>query len=114
MTAFFQGVFGNKIFNETRAVYNNVTNLKVGKNGLKEVLEQKATDTYAQAPTDRYLENGSYFRLSSLSLGYNFGKIGNWVNSLKVTATCNNVFTITNYKGTDPEVSLGGLTPGMD
>ena len=114
LTAFFQGVFGNKIFNETRAVYNNVTNLKVGKNGLKEVLEQKATDTYAQAPTDRYLENGSYFRLSSLSLGYNFGKIGNWVNSLKVTATCNNVFTITNYKGTDPEVSLGGLTPGMD
>ena len=81
---------------------------------MKEILEQKATDTNAQAPSDRYLENGSYLRLSSLSLGYNFGKIGNWVNSLKVTATCNNVFTITNYKGVDPEVSLGGLTPGVD
>ncbi|MBQ8521569.1 MAG: TonB-dependent receptor [Bacteroides sp.] len=114
LTAFVQGVFGNKIFNGTRAQYNNVTNIKVGKNGLKEVLEQKATDTNAQAPSDRYLENGSYIRLSSLSLGYNFGKIGNWVNSLKVTATCNNVFTITNYKGVDPEVSLGGLTPGVD
>ncbi len=114
LNAFFQGVFGNKIFNGTRAQYNNVTNIKVGKNGLKEVLEQKATDTNAQAPSDRYLENGSYFRLSSLSLGYNFGKIGNWINSLKLTATCNNVFTITDYKGTDPEVSLGGLTPGVD
>ena len=114
LTAFVQGVFGNKIFNGTRAQYNNVTNIKVGKNGLKEILEQKATDTNAQAPSDRYLENGSYLRLSSLSLGYNFGKIGNWVNSLKVTATCNNVFTITNYKGVDPEVSLGGLTPGVD
>ena len=114
LTAFVQGVFGNKIFNGTRAQYNNVTNIKVGKNGLKEVLEQKATDTSAQAPSDRYLENGSYIRLSSLSLGYNFGKIGNWVNSLKVTATCNNVFTITGYKGLDPEVSLGGLTPGVD
>ena len=114
LTAFVQGVFGNKIFNGTRAQYNNVTNIKVGKNGLKEILEQKSTDTNAQAPSDRYLENGSYLRLSSLSLGYNFGKIGNWVNSLKVTATCNNVFTITNYKGVDPEVSLGGLTPGVD
>lgn len=114
MTAFFQGVFGNKIFNATRAQYNNVTNIKVGKNGLKEILEQKATDTNAQAPSDRYLENGSYVRLSSLTLGYNFGKIGNWVNSLRLTATCNNVFTITSYKGTDPEVSLGGLEPGID
>ncbi len=114
LTAFVQGVFGNKIFNGTRAQYNNVTNIKVGKNGLKEILEQKSTDTNAQAPSDRYLENGSYLRLSSLSLGYNFGKIGNWVNSLKLTATCNNVFTITSYKGVDPEVSLGGLTPGVD
>ena len=114
LSAFFQGVFGNKVFNATRANFNNVTNVLIGKNGLREVMSQNVTDGNAQAPSDRYLENGSYFRLSSLSLGYNFGKIGNWVNSLKVTATCNNVFTITGYKGIDPEVSLGGLAPGMD
>ena len=115
LTAFFQGVFGNKIFNATRAQYNNVTNIKVGKNGLKEILtDQKATDSNAQAPSDRYLEDGSYLRLSTLSLGYDFGKIGNWINSLKLTATCNNVFTITGYSGTDPEVSLGGVEPGID
>ena len=115
LTAFFQGVFGNKILNSTRAQFNNVTNLRVGKNGLREIINgQKATDTNAHAPSDRYLENGSYLRLSSLSLGYNFGKIGNWINNLKLTATCNNVFTITSYEGRDPEINLGGLAPGID
>ena len=115
LTAFFQGIAGNKIFNATRAFYNNVTLFNTGKNILKEVATmQKATDTRAQAPSDRYIENGSYLRLASLSLGYDFGKLGDWVNSLKVYATCNNVFTLTGYKGVDPEISLGGMQPGID
>lgn len=115
LNLFFQGVTGNKIFNATRAYYNNVNLLKNGKNVLAEVASsQNANDSRAQAPSDRYLENGSYFRLSTLTLGYNFGKIGNWINNLRLYATCNNVFTITGYKGVDPEISLGGLTPGID
>lgn len=115
LTAFFQGVAGNKIFNATRCYYNNVSLVNNGKNVLAEVAEgQNAHDSRAQAPSDRYLENGSYLRLSTLTLGYNFGKIGNWINNLRLYATCNNVFTITGYKGVDPEISLGGLEPGMD
>lgn len=115
LTAFFQGIAGNKIFNATRAYYNNITLLNTGKNVLKEVTTmQKATDTRAQAPSDRYIENGSYFRLSTLSLSYDFGNLNGWVNNLKVYATCNNVFTLTGYKGVDPEISLGGLEPGID
>lgn len=115
LNLFFQGVTGNKIFNATRAYYNNVNLLKNGKNVLAEVASsQNANDSRAQAPSDRYLENGSYLRLSTLTLGYNFGKIGNWINNLRLYATCNNVFTITGYKGIDPEISLGGLTPGID
>ena len=115
LTAFFQGVAGNKIFNATRAFYNNVTLMNTGKNMLKEVATiQNANDTRAQAPSDRYLENGSYLRLATLSLGYDFGKIGDWIGNLRLYATCNNVFTLTGYKGIDPEVSLGGLQPGMD
>ncbi|MDR0749012.1 MAG: TonB-dependent receptor, partial [Tannerellaceae bacterium] len=74
---------------------------------------QKYGDVNAQYPSDRYLEDGSYLRLSSLTLSYSFGHINDWVNNLSVYATCNNVFTLAGYKGTDPEVSLGGLTPGI-
>lgn len=116
LSAFFQGVVGNKIFNAIRASYSDPTLLSsFGKNILAEVAtEQHANDSRAQAPSTRYLENGSYLRLSTLTLGYNFGKLGNWVNNMRIYATCNNVFTITGYKGIDPEVNLGGLTPGMD
>jgi iron complex outermembrane receptor protein len=112
---FFTGVFGQDIYNATAEQYSNVGFAKEGRNVLKSVAtQQNINDMQSQAPSDRWLENGSYFRLSSLSLGYTFGKLGNWVNSLKVYATCNNVFTITGYSGRDPEISLGGLEPGMD
>lgn len=115
LTAFIQGVAGNKILNSTRAQYNYVSLVGTGKNLLKEAASiQKFTDVNAQAPSDRYLEDGGYLRLSTLSLNYNFGKIGNHIHGLNVYATCNNVFTISGYKGLDPEINLGGLTPGID
>ena len=116
LNAFFQGTFGNKIFNATRAYYSNVGNVAVGKNVLADCwTEQKITDTRAQAPSDRYLENGSYFRLASLTLGYTFNNcFDGWINNLHLYATCNNVFTLTKYKGVDPEINLGGLEPGWD
>jgi len=115
LNAFFRGVFGNKIYNATRNYYNCVTLMNTGKNMLAEVATmQKATDTRAQKPSDRYLENGSYFKLSSLTLSYNFGNIDDWLQNVRVYGTMNNVFTITDYTGIDPEINLGGLTPGVD
>ena len=112
---FFTGVFGQDIYNATAEQYSNVSFVKEGRNVLKSVAtEHRATDTQSQAPSNRWIENGSYFRLSSVSLGYTFGKIGNWINSLRLYATRNNVFTITGYSGRDPEINLGGLEPGMD
>ncbi len=112
---FFTGVFGNKIYNATSEQYSNVSFVTEGRNVLKSVAtDQKASDVQSQAPSDRWLEKGDYLRLSTLSLGYSFGKLGNWVNSLKIYATCNNLFTITGYSGRDPEINLGGLEPGMD
>ena len=116
LNAFFQGTFGNKIFNGTRAYYSNVTNVGVGKNVLKDCAkEQRVNDTRAQAPSDRYLEDGDYFRLSSLTLGYTFRNCFNgWLSNVHVYGTVNNVFTLTKYKGIDPEINLGGLEPGWD
>lgn len=115
LTAFIQGVFGNKIFNATRAYFSSINMVTTGKNVLASVpSEQKFTDAAAQAPSDRYLENGSYLRLSNLQLAYNFGKIGNLFDNIQLYASANNLVTITKYKGIDPEVNLGGMSPGID
>ena len=115
LNLFFRGVLGNKIFNAQRAQLNSISLLSQGKNVLKECLtDQRYGDANAQTPSDRYLESGSYLRLATASLSYDFGAIGTWVKDISVYATCNNVFTITGFKGTDPEVSLGGLTPGIE
>ena len=115
LNLFFHGVFGNKIFNALRAQYNGVTMITKGKNVLREALtSQNYGDVNAQSPSDRYVENGSFLRLASATLSYDFGRLKGWVENLSVYATCNNVFTLTSYKGSDPEVSLGGLTPGVE
>jgi len=67
--------------------------------------------------SDRWIEDGSYFRLRTASLTYNVpinGKKG--IKSLKVYLTGNNLFTLTKYLGYDPEFSAteGVLTQGID
>ena len=115
LNAFFQGNFGGKIFNAPRAQYSAIANAPE-KNVLKEVAtEQKWSDSgFAQAPSDRYLESGNYLRLSTLTLAYNFGRIKDYLQNVTVYGTCNNVFVISKYKGLDPEVDLGGISPGID
>ncbi|MBQ9215229.1 MAG: TonB-dependent receptor [Prevotella sp.] len=116
LTAFFQGTLGNKILNATKAHYSFQGHLSGGKNVLAEVVGDKKwqADANAHIPSDKYIENGSYLRLSTLTLGYTFKDLAGWAQNLQLYATCNNVFTITGYDGLDPEVNLGGLDPGID
>lgn len=70
-------------------------------------------------PLDRFVEDGSYLRISTITLGYSLPKkLINRINisSLRLYCTLNNMFTFTNYSGYDPEVSKNGsiLTPGID
>ena len=112
---FFTGVLGNKIYNGTRAHYNARDFFTGGKNVLKEyVTDRPYSDKTNNIPSDRYLEKGDYLRLQTLSIGYTFKKLGDLLQSLQLYATCNNVFTITGYKGLDPEVNMGGISPGVD
>ena len=114
-TLFFTGVFGNKIYNGSRAHYTAPDFFAGGKNVLKEFITDRAvTDNLSNIPSDRFLEKGDYFRLQTLSIGYTFNKLGDWLQSLQIYATCNNVFTITGYKGLDPEVRMDGIDPGVD
>lgn len=114
LTAFMHGVLGNKIMNATRARLSNM-----GDAGLRNILksalaENKVTDINSHYLSDRYLESGSYLRLSTLSVAYDFGRIGTPINNLRLQVTCNYLFCITSYKGLDPEVGLGGIEPGID
>ena len=113
---FFTGVFGNDIYNGARAHYTAPDFFSGGKNVLKEfIYDRPAKDTSSNIPSDKFIEKGDYFRLQSLTLGYTFKNcFNNWLQSIQVYGTINNVFTLTKYKGLDPEVNLGGIDPGVD
>lgn len=59
-----------------------------------------------QHESDHYVENASFLKMDNIQLGYNFGKITKWC-SLNVSAMVQNVFTVTNYTGVDPESQSG-------
>lgn len=113
---FFTGVFGQKIFNEPHAYFSYVGSISQGKNVMASVVDdQLPTDGLAHYPSQRYLENGSYFKLASLTLGYTFRNCFNgWLRDIRLYVSGNNIFTITGYSGRDPEINLGGLEPGHD
>ena len=72
------------------------------------------SDTNNNFYSDRYLESGSFLRMDNATLAYNFPIRGNQIKNLNVYVTGTNLFVITKYTGIDPEVNLGGLTPGFD
>ncbi len=112
---FFTGVFGNDVYNGLRAHYSSPDFFAGGKNVLKEfIYDRDLKDTGSNIPSDKFLEDGSYIRLQSLSIGYTFKNFNGWLQNVQLYATMNNVFTITDYKGLDPEVNLGGIDPGVD
>ena len=57
--------------------------------------------------SDYFIQNASFLKCDNITLGYSFDKICNWDITGRVYFTAQNVFTITNYKGIDPEVSGG-------
>ena len=69
--------------------------------------------------SDLYIEDGDYFRISNVTLGYDFSRLikSKYISQLRVYATVQNLFTFTKYSGMDPEVGYGGgdeWTSGID
>ena len=64
--------------------------------------------------SDRFIEDGSFLRLSNITLGYDVPFSANkWVRDVRVYVSANNVFCITNYSGYDPEVNAERITNGI-
>jgi TonB-dependent starch-binding outer membrane protein SusC len=113
LNVFARGVFGNKIFNATRADLSYVTAASAN-NLLVTAAGDNIKDTKNSFYSDRYIESGNYIRLDNATLGYNFSHPITNVNSIRVYVTGNNIFTITKYSGIDPEINQGGASPGID
>jgi iron complex outermembrane receptor protein len=86
----------------------NVTNIS------KEAVAEGIFETPLVA-SSRFLEDGSFLRLDNATLGYTFGVAeSRYFKRARVYLSSQNLFTITDYSGVDPEVSLSGLAPGID
>ena len=72
------------------------------------VLKTNWTETMSeyQQVSDMFLENASFFRLDDINVGYTFDQFKNWKGKIRVGASVQNVFTITDYSGLDPELTV--------
>jgi len=134
LNLFLQGVYGNEI-------YNNLYRIMMGRFGVNHHVDilnswtinnpdseiprfdETSSNNNLRRLSDRWIEDGSYLRMKTLSLGYTFPS--RWMDKVKISklriyATVQNLYTFSKYKGFDPEVSQsvdwksGGLDLGVD
>ena len=104
--------FDNYVFNDLEAGSSNISSSQVLaqsgylSNRPKNVLG-KAWQTYDWVLSDYFVQNGSFLKCDNITLGYTFDQLFGAKIGGRVYATASNVFTITNYKGIDPEVAGG-------
>ncbi len=91
-------------FNSNNGVLRTIKN-PINFIGNSSVNYQESNFTNNQYLSDYYIENASFFRLDNINLGYNWGKVLRNKASLRISASVQNVFIITKYKGLDPENS---------
>lgn len=127
LSIFFEYSYGNEIYNATRFTLERPS---LEFNVTREFYENRWTGpgtstTYPQAiygqlnlaPSESYIEDGSYLRLKNISLGYNLQPdvlefIG--LSQVRIYASATNLWTLTNYSGIDPNVNVfGGYAPGI-
>mgnify|MGYP003625266434 CR=1 FL=1 len=105
LNAFFRGAFGHSLINTYRAFYEP----RVGSQGSYNFVNTELANpeiTNAKF-SSLYVEKADFFKLDNLSIGYTFDiKENKYVKGVRVTASGQNLFTITNYTGSDPEPAL--------
>ncbi|MEO8110956.1 MAG: SusC/RagA family TonB-linked outer membrane protein [Ginsengibacter sp.] len=113
LNVFVRGVFGSKIFDATRADLFYVASAAIN-NISADAADDKITDTKNSSYSTRFIESGDYLRFDNATLAYTFKMKNDYINSLRLYTSVNNLFVITGYKGIDPEINQGGAAPGID
>ena len=113
LNVFLRGVFGNKIFDATRADLFYVGGAAIN-NITVDAANDKMTDSKNSNYSTRFIESGNYVRFDNATLAYTFRLKSDYVHTIRIYTTVNNLFVITKYKGIDPEINQGGVAPGVD
>jgi len=115
LTANFNGVFGNLIYNNTLNSVLNVSQIQSGKNIAQVLYNSPIKEALSNrlAPSSRYLESGNYVKLSNVTLSYALGNLGKVFKGASIYAIGQNLFVITNYTGFDPEVNTNKTVNGV-
>jgi hypothetical protein len=131
LNVFFQWSYGNQVYNANRLMFEGNGNTRVDLNQFASYIDRWSPENPTnrnfraggQGPigmhSSRVLEDGSYLRLKTLSLGYAvpaqyIKRL--YLSQLRLNVSAQNLLTFTNYSGVDPEVSVRNsvLTPGFD
>lgn len=105
MRASFDNYLYNNNFSQT-GILNQITGNAVLYNASTNYLETGFAGNSLQLLSDYYIQNASFLKMDNLSIGYTVGKLKG-ISNLRLSASVQNVFVITKYKGLDPEVSSG-------
>jgi TonB-linked SusC/RagA family outer membrane protein len=130
LNVFIQGIYGNDVFNATRINTEGMNDFKSQTDGVLRRWKQEGDITDIPRATlglknnsdlsTRFIEDGSYLRIKSVSLAYTFPEsiVQNvLISNAKIYLSAENLFTFTNYSGYDPEVNAFGgsnLVQGVD
>lgn len=121
---FLGGSYGNDIYNVSRASFENPLGQRNLLQGVVNRWTPENPNNEYSSPlqggrlpiTNRFVEDGSYLRCKNITLGYRLPQIKG-VNSARIYVSANNLFTLTNYSGFDPEVNTyanSNTTIGID
>lgn len=112
LSLFFRGKFDYEILNLYQMYYGLQAQPNV--NLLKDAFERNGHIKSEKEMCDYFLENGNYFKLDNITVGWNPKLDTKWISNLRVYATLKNVFTMTKYSGLDPaNIQSTGLEPGI-
>lgn len=127
LSATFNYSLGNDIYNFQRSVVENGSQFLNQTTAIKRawVAEGQVTDIpqaiYGDPMgnsrfSDRWIEDGSYLKFKNITLSYKVPVQNEYIQGITVWGSANNLFTLTNYLGADPEVSCGNgvLMQGID
>ena len=102
------GAMGQDIYNNTLNNVINVGSINGGRNIAVSVFKDPVKESFANPVTasSRFIENGSYLKMSNATLSYSLGNLGKSIKNASMFITGQNLFVITNFSGFDPEVNV--------